>query len=291
MPLKTPSPAKSSGKSAGKVVTPARGKDKAASTPKKKAAVPLQPEPVRVRWWDTLSDERKLDMVGAIMALVGLMTALILFSAQRSAVTGSMLRLLSQMVGWGIYVLPFGLIVMGLWLILRRIEKLPPLSLERATGFILFFLWLLAVLHTIIATPEMADIAALDGAGGGFVGAFFEKGMLNNFGAGGTVILLLAWLLITTTMILDISVEDLFKWFTPVTVWVREALAKRRAHRAKPAFSPENSEVASDGYTPLNRSEPVVTKALLGKPVTTVKTAETVIQISRQFSIRAQRLP
>jgi DNA segregation ATPase FtsK/SpoIIIE, S-DNA-T family len=278
MPLKTPSPAKSSGKSAGKVVTPARGKDKAASTPKKKAAVPLQPEPVRVRWWDTLSDERKLDMVGAIMALVGLMTALILFSAQRSAVTGSMLRLLSQMVGWGIYVLPFGLIVMGLWLILRRIEKLPPLSLERATGFILFFLWLLAVLHTIIATPEMADIAALDGAGGGFVGAFFEKGMLNNFGAGGTVILLLAWLLITTTMILDISVEDLFKWFTPVTVWVREALAKRRAHRAKPAFSPENSEVASDGYTPLNRSEPVVTKALLGKPVTTVKTAETVIQ-------------
>jgi hypothetical protein len=102
-------------------------------------------------------------MVGAIMALVGLMTALILFSAQRSAVTGSMLRLLSQMVGWGIYVLPFGLIVMGLWLILRRIEKLPPLSLERATGFILFFLWLLAVLlppqKWQILQPSMAPEA------------------------------------------------------------------------------------------------------------------------------------
>ena len=53
------------------------------------------------------------------------------------------MRLFGQMFGWGIYILPVALIVMGLWLILRRIEKLPPLSLERATGIILFFLWLL----------------------------------------------------------------------------------------------------------------------------------------------------
>src|SRR5512132_3025460 len=205
MPLKTPSPAKTSGKSAGKVVTgsQARGKDKVASAPKKKGTPLPPPEPARLRWWDTLTDERKLDVVGAVMAVVGLLTGLILLSAQKSAVTGSMMRLMSQMFGWGIYVLPVGFVVMGLWLILRRIEKLPPLSLERATGFILFFLLLLAVLHIIIATPAMADEAALDGAGGGFIGAFFEKAMINSFGAAGTVILLLAWALLTTTMILD----------------------------------------------------------------------------------------
>jgi S-DNA-T family DNA segregation ATPase FtsK/SpoIIIE len=278
MPLKTPSPAKSSGKSAGKIVTgsQARGKDKAVSAPKKRA--PLSPpEPARLRWWDTLTDERKLDVVGAVMAVVGLLTGLILLSAQKSAVTGSMMRLMSQMFGWGIYVLPVGFVVMGLWLILRRIEKLPPLSLERATGFILFFFWLLAVLHIIIATPVMANRAAFDGVGGGFIGAFFEKALINSFGSGGTVVLLLAWLLLTVTMILDRSVQDLFKWTSPLFAGVREYLAKPRT-RPAPAFSPENAEMASNGYTPMHRPEPVVAKELPGKPVTTVRAAEAVIQ-------------
>ena len=246
--------------------------------PKKKAAPLPPPVPPRLKWWDTLSDERKLDIVGAIMAVVGMLTGLILISAQKSAVTGSMLRLMSQMFGWGIYVLPIGLVLMGTWLILRRIEKLPPLSLERATGFILFFLLLLAVLHIIIATPAMADRAAFDGAGGGFIGAFFEKALINSFGSAGTVVLLLAWLLLTMAMILDTSVHDLFKWFSPLIARVRENISKRRT-QTKNVFSPEAKEVASNGYTPLNRPEPVLAKEILhGKPVTTVRTAETVIQ-------------
>ncbi len=280
MPLKTPTP-KSNEKPAGKALSPSSGgKEKAAPAPKKKAAAPLPPEPVSINWWSALTDERKLDVVGAVMALVGLLTALILFSAQRSALTGSMLRLLGQMFGWGIYVLPIGFIVMGLWLIFRRIEKLPPLSLERATGLILFFLWLLAVLHTIVATPEMADRAALDGAGGGYLGSLFEKVLLNSFGAAGTVIVLLAWLLITVTMILDISVQDLFKWFTPLLAKIREWIASRLT-RTKQVVSPEhaNAEVASNGFIPLNRPEPVIAKEIIpGKPVTTVKPAEAVIQ-------------
>ena len=135
-------------------MTPSHGKDKSKTPPAKgKSALTLQPPvPVSVSWWDALSPERKLDVVGAIMSVVGLLTLLILFSAQRSALTGSLMRLLGQMFGWGIYILPVALIVMGLWLILRRIEKLPPLSLERATGIILFFLWLLTVMHSITLT-------------------------------------------------------------------------------------------------------------------------------------------
>ena len=280
MPLKTPTPSsKSGGKPAGKVVTPARGKDKTSSLPRKKAAPAPPPEPVRVRWWDTLTDERKLDVVGAVMALLGLLTGLILFSAQRSAPTAFIVRLLSQGFGWGIYVIPVGLILMGLWLILRRIEKLPPLSLERATGLLLFFLWLLAMLHLIVADVFTAQQVALEGKGGGFIGSFFERALLNNLGAGGTMIILLAWLLITATMIFDISVQDLFKWFAPITAWVRGWLAKRRTQSSQ-VFSPESREVASNGFTPLNRPEPVLPKVMPipGKPVTTVKPAETVIQ-------------
>lgn len=135
-----------------------RGGKQIQATPKKgKASLPPAPQRVSVSWWDSLSAERKLDVIGAIMALIGLFTALILFSAQRSALTGSMLKILGQVIGWGMYILPIGLIVMGVWLVLRRIEKLPPLSLERAFGLILFFFWLLAAMHSIVAPVELAE--------------------------------------------------------------------------------------------------------------------------------------
>lgn len=277
MPLKTPPPAaKSNGKSAGKTTTPARGKDKAVS-PKKKSASPPQPEPVSISWWSSLSDERKLDVIGAVMTMFGVLIGLVLFSAQRSAVTALPVRVMSQMFGWGIYVLPVGLVVMGAWLVLRRIEKLPPLSIERATGLFLLFLWLLAVLHAFAAEPELADVAAAAGAGGGYVGSVFEKALFINLGTGGAIIVLMAWLLITVTMIFDVSVQDLFKWVNPIIAYIREWVAKRMAKPAE-TFSPEMADVAANGFIPTNRPEPVVSAEISASPVATVRPAETVIQ-------------
>jgi S-DNA-T family DNA segregation ATPase FtsK/SpoIIIE len=274
MPLKTPShvSSKSGAKPKGRVVTPSRGKDGAAS--KKKTSVP--PAVVSISWWEALSPERKLDIVGAVMSVVGLLTLLILFSAQRSALTGNMVHLLGQIFGWGIYILPIGFILMGLWLILRRIEKLPPLTLERGTGILLFFLWLLAMMHAVAIPLELAGQAALDGWGGGYFGSFFQRILFNSLGTGGAVVALLAWLLITVTMIFDISVQDLFRWVNPLGARVRERLSKWRSPRG-PSTAGENTEVASNGFTPLNRPEPVVPSPRPGVPLTTVRSAEVVI--------------
>jgi hypothetical protein len=278
MPLKTPnSTSKSGGKSKGKVVTPARGKADNKSAPKKKTPPASQkPEPAYLSWWENLTPERKLDVVGAIMAVGGLLILLILFSAQRSALTGNMIRVLRQIIGWGVYILPVALILMGLWLILRRIEKLPPLSLERATGIILFFLWLLAAMHSIIATPDMAGQAAIDGAGGGHVGSLFERAMFNSFGAGGAIVVLIAWLLITMTMIFDISVQDLFRWVRPLAVKIRAILDTPIA-KSGPGITPKDAGTASNGFTPLERPEPLAKTSVPGIPVTTVRSAEAVI--------------
>ncbi len=278
MPLKIPfiSP-KSNVKPKGKTVHPSRGKNKPKDAPHKGKAPPhASPPPpvVSVSWWDSLSPERKLDVVGAVMVVIGLIIGAILFYSQRSVVIGSATLLLSQMLGWGVYVLPVGLILMGAWLIARRIEKLPPLSLERAVGLILFFFWLLAAMHSIVAPVELAEEAALDGWGGGYVGSLFERLLFNSLGTAGAVIALLAWLLITLTMIFDISVEDLFRWFGPLAGKMRRLLA-RQASPAGEAFIPEE---ASDGFTPLHRQEPVLATAEVGKPVTTVKSPEAVIQ-------------
>jgi S-DNA-T family DNA segregation ATPase FtsK/SpoIIIE len=275
MPLKTPSsPAKSGGKPKGKVLTPSSGKEK--NKPASKKKTPAQPPVVSISWWEALSPERKLDVVGAIMSVVGLLTLLILFSAQRSALTGNMVHLLGQIFGWGIYILPIGFVVMGLWLILRRIEKLPPLTLERGTGILLFFFWLLAMMHAIAIPLELAGQAALDGWGGGYFGSFFQRILFNSLGTGGAVVALLAWLLITLTMIFDIAVQDLFRWVNPLVARVRERLAKRRTQKDL-STARENAEVASNGFTPLNRPEPVVATPRPGVPITTVKSAEAVI--------------
>ena len=281
MPLKIPfiSP-KSNVKPKGKTVTPSRGnnKPKDTSVPKGRSTpVPPPTQVVHVSWWDSLSAERKLDVVGAIMAVIGLIFGLIIFYSQQNAVTGSITVLMSQVLGWGIYVLPVGLFVMGAWLIARRIEKLPPLSLERGFGFLLFFVWLLAAMHSIVAPVELAEEAALDGWGGGYIGSLFERLLFNSLGTAGAIIALLAWLLITLTMILDTSVDDLFNWFKPLMGRVRALLA-RPIPPAGEAFLPEEAEVASGGFTPLHRPEPVVATTEVGKPVTTVKPAEKIIE-------------
>ena len=274
MPLKTPvSASKPAGKPKGK--TPSSGKSKvpAKGKPAPRAALPRQP--VSVGWWSSLSPERKLDVVGAVMSVVGILTLLILISAQRSDVTKGILTVLSWMFGWGIYILPVALILLGMWLILRRIEKLPPLSLERATGIILFFLWLLTLMHSIIPL-QTADQAVLLGIGGGYIGNIFARILLNGFGGPGAAILLLAWLLITIAMIFDVSVADLFRWVNPLAVKIREILDTPLKKAEQPS-SPGLPTVSSNGYIPLNRPQPVVKNEVPGMPVRTVKSAEPVI--------------
>jgi S-DNA-T family DNA segregation ATPase FtsK/SpoIIIE len=277
MPLKTPSStSKSTGKPKGKTVTSSQGKSKAPSAkarPAPRAA--QQPGPVSVGWWASLSAERKLDVVGAAMSVVGILTLLILVSAQQSNVTRGMLNMLSWIFGWGIYILPVALILLGMWLILRRIEKLPPLSLERATGIILFFLWLLTLMHSIIPL-ETADQAVLLGIGGGYIGNLLARILLNGFGQAGAIVILLAWLLITIVMIFDVAVADLFRWVNPLFAKVREQLA-RPIEQDENTFARGLPEISSNGYIPLNRPEPVLNNQSAGAPITTVKAAETVI--------------
>ena len=270
MPLKTPFSSSSRRSKAG---SKAKGK---APRKRGKASPRSQPEPVSFSWWDTLSDERRLDVVGAVMAVVGILTILILSSAQRSAVTESLVSILSRTFGWGIYILPVGLIVMGIWLILRRVEKLPPLTLERGTGIVVLFLWLLAAMHFLIAAPPLADQAAMDGAGGGYIGGNFEKFLFNYFGMGGSIVILIAWLLVAVTMTFDIEIQELFGWVGPLWAWARGMLATRLSQiRTR---SPEEAEVASNGYTLLHRPESVVDEAPpLEVPLTTVKPSSPVI--------------
>ncbi|MCX6036764.1 MAG: hypothetical protein NTW99_02510, partial [Chloroflexi bacterium] len=103
--------------------------------------------PERFSILDSISPERKMDILGVGMAIVGLLTLLSLFSANKSGLTSGWISMLAQVFGWGVYILPVGLIVLGTWLVARNVDRLPALNIERVIGILLLFVGLLVTFH------------------------------------------------------------------------------------------------------------------------------------------------
>jgi S-DNA-T family DNA segregation ATPase FtsK/SpoIIIE len=174
--------------------------------------------------------ERKLDIAGFVLILIGGLTLLSLLSVNRSTLTGSWIDLLRQAFGLGTYILPIALIGVGLWLILRNFEKIPWPSLERVFGSLLLFLNAIAWLHYFSGpeTEELSLSIAQSGAGGGYVGYAFLEVLLAWLGWWGAVVVLVAWSLISLAFTLDTSVLNLFTWANPLVDLLRNGFQQIR---------------------------------------------------------------
>ena len=171
-----------------------------------------------------------MDLLGVVMAVVGLLTLLSLFSAKNGSLTGSWITILGKAFGWGMYILPLGLIVLGAWLVARNVDRLPALNLERIVGILLLFIALLVALHGLSGPVDKAYDRANNEQGGGFVGFLLLEGLVGAIGGPGTVILVVAWMLIALAMTLDLSMQEMFRWTGPLwarlKAWAKERLAK-----------------------------------------------------------------
>lgn len=193
---------------------PAKGKGKGKTKPRasgssrpRQTSQPEQmplPEP-------GMSLDRKLDIVGIIMIVIGLLSLFSLFSADQSPLLAAWLNMLSQIAGWGRFGLPVGLIVVGGWIVLRKFgDKLPRVEFERLTGIILLYLALLVSLHFYAApSNELIWPTARTGEGGGFVGAFFLSALFAALGTLGTFVVLVAWWVLAVVFTLGLSVPEL----------------------------------------------------------------------------------
>jgi len=183
-----------------------------------------------------LTLDQKLDITGVILALVGaLLLAGLLFSTGGS-LTGEMLGLVHQGFGWGGYLLPVGLLAVGLWLVLRRFERIPQVSLERILGIVLLFGNLLGIFHFLSfpETPDAVYALAQEGSAGGYGGALIYSLLQKAFGTGGMAIALLAWLLIALALTLNMPVVELFSWIPPLVNRVQDAWDDYRTRRNNP---------------------------------------------------------
>ena len=197
-----------------------------------------------------MSLDRKLDITGVVMALVGVLTLLSLASSSHGSLTGSWVTFIQTGFGWGMYLFPLALLFLGLWLILRNFERIPQASIERMLGFILLYAGLLASFQ-FFTFPEsqaasMAEAAV--GRGGGYTGAFLFEILRATLGVGGAAIALLAWLLIALALSLDVSILDLFGWIPPLYQKFQDALDELSARRAETSSQPVT--YSRPGFTP-----------------------------------------
>jgi hypothetical protein len=180
---------------------------------KKASRAPASPRPISTG----LSLDRKLDILGIALALVGLLTLLALPSSSHGSLTGGWMTLIGQAFGWGMYLFPLSCLGIGLWLVLRNFERIPQISVERLAGLLLMYASLLVILHFIFLPPsrtEAFDLAAV-GKGGGYIGALLLDFLRANLGWGGAAVALAASWLIALGLALDVSIVDLFRWRLP----------------------------------------------------------------------------
>jgi S-DNA-T family DNA segregation ATPase FtsK/SpoIIIE len=186
-----------------------------------------------------LSWDRKLDMIGVGLTLIGLLTLLALLSTNNGQLSGGWLSLLSQVFGWGMYLFPLGLIGLGLWLILRHFDRLPRLAVERVTGVLLLYWNLLVWLHFFtFPEPSLIYMVARNGQGGGYIGAAVLALLHAGLGWSGAGVVLAAWTLIALALALDVSVPELFRWLAPMLARLKERWAGWRAQRSAAAAQP-----------------------------------------------------
>lgn len=155
--------------------------------------------------------ERKKDLRGLLLIVIGLLTVLGIL-APREDILGLWNRLLGQVFGWGVIIVPLVLIALGLYLILRRwSDRLPSIEPEQILGGFLLYILLLVILHGLIGATDFE--AGLErarlGQGGGLIGAAILSILIRGLGVGGTAVVLIAWFLIALTFSVGISLPEL----------------------------------------------------------------------------------
>jgi S-DNA-T family DNA segregation ATPase FtsK/SpoIIIE len=204
-------------------------------SPAARSAPSAEPRPSR------LTPDRKLDIIGILLALVGFLTILSLLSPNNSSLVGGWVSLLEQTFGWGVSLFAVVLVISGVWMVLRNFERIPRFSFLRALGLGLLFFNILAWLHflaVLLNRGESGFDLAAAGEGGGYIGAAIGEALRAFMGLGLVGVALLAWTFIALALSLDVSVLDLFRWVPSLAGRLQDSLIEMsegwRTRRGQP---------------------------------------------------------
>ena len=214
-----------------------------------------------------VSPQRRVDIVAIILLLVGILTLISLFTQSSGSVTAWWVKSLSSLMGWGVYILPLAMLIIGAWMLFRNMEHLPKLSTERTIGIVLFFLNLTAWFHLSIdgSFPE-----AQLGIGGGYLGEAIKVGFVSMLGKPGTIVALSAWLLISLILTLNLTMANIAKWISSqlkklgeifsqtvnkIKLWIREQWKVKK----ESSGTVNETSVVKPGLKQTQSASPIIT--------------------------------
>ncbi len=179
----------------------AKSKDKAKSS-KPKISLHLDPE----RW----------EEIGAIgvMILAGL-TALGAFNLSGGVLLDSWVRLLQQLLGWGVYFAPLLLLALGVWLLLDSLDRMVNIGWDRPIALGILFLWAVAVLQWLGALDNPTRMPG-PFQGGGLLGWAVLNLFVQLFGVAGALLALVAFLCAAVILLFNVSLSELVRHLAPV---------------------------------------------------------------------------
>ncbi|MBN1231115.1 MAG: DNA translocase FtsK 4TM domain-containing protein [Anaerolineales bacterium] len=196
---------------------------------------PTQPRSPR----ESLSLDKKLDITGVVLIMVGILLVLGMYIVPKNHDT-QQAGIFFRLFGWGLYILPFACTLIGIWLIIRNFERIPSLTFERALGIGLSFLNLLIFFHLILLpeSPQTARELADTGKGGGLVGYVFYTFLVRGLGIPGLLVIIIALSIICVALILDKTVLDLFSWvlgvIKKIAYFIQEKLPQSAQQESAP---------------------------------------------------------
>jgi len=132
-------------------------------------------------------------VIGVLLVLVAVFTLLSLATDSRGQLTGAWIDLLRMTVGNGVWGMPLILGLLGLWMVIRAVEKMPDLPWQRPLGLGLIFLAYITAAGLIYDPATRRNLAEA-GQAGGWLGLQLSNGFADLIGQAG------AWIVVVITV-------------------------------------------------------------------------------------------
>jgi S-DNA-T family DNA segregation ATPase FtsK/SpoIIIE len=214
----------------------------------------------------TLSIDQRLNFIGGVIVLLGVLGVVALFARDTGPITGWLSQTSGRIAGWGGVILPLAMIVGGLTLLFRKYERLPRISTWRISGVVLLFFNVLSWFHFF----EGGGFAsAKKELGGGYIGAFFDRMLDNALGRAGEAVFLTAWSLVAILFIINLPLPEVARRISALLARFKKTEAPSMPSARQPVFDfgpaktyhpkKEKQPDLPGGFTPLDLVDEPVT--------------------------------
>ncbi len=156
---------------------------------------------------EILSIAARPEILGLLLVLISVFTLLSLVTGSRGQLTEYWISSLARLVGMGVWGLPLVTGALGLWVVIRAIERMPDLPWQRPAGSGLL------LLAYILAATALIDQDPM--AAGGIVGVTLTTAIASSFGLWGvwsviTLLFIGGVVLMTDRLLLNLAIDAAF---------------------------------------------------------------------------------